>query len=122
MTKKTAKPKLGRPAFTDPSQVRRRGRPSLGDHGRTKVVAIKLSEIEYAKIVDAVRRENAEAKRDGGDGAVSTISSWIRDHALGPFGLSRYSAERNVGAVVVRERNGLSHDEERVTADAHTIE
>lgn len=66
----------------------KRGRPSLGDRAHTKVVTIKLSEIEYAKIADAVRRENAEAKRDGDDGAVSTVSSWIRDHALDPFGLA----------------------------------
>lgn len=64
----------------------KRGRPSLGDSGRTKVVGVKLSELEYAAIVQAVAAENAELTRDGAT-ADTTVSSWLRDHALDPLGL-----------------------------------
>lgn len=48
----------------------KRGRPSLGEAARTRVVAVKLSEGEYAA-VEAVA-ERAEV----------TVSSWVRDVAL----------------------------------------
>lgn len=69
------------------------GRPSLGDDARTKVVTVKLSETEYAAIAKAVAAENAEIKRDGGDGTTATVSSWIRDHALDPLGLATFRDE-----------------------------
>jgi len=75
-----------------PTRKPRRGRPSLGDRGRTKVVAIKLSEIEYEAIAGAVAKENAEAKTDG-DTTTATVSSWIRDHALDPLGLATFEAD-----------------------------
>jgi hypothetical protein len=66
------------------------GRPALGRHGHTRVVSIKLSDVEFAAIAEAVRRENAEAARDGDTGKPATVSSWIRDHALEPLGLATY--------------------------------
>lgn len=68
----------------------RRGRPPLGDRGRTKVVAVKLSELEYGAIVAAVARENDEIKAAGGDGTTATVSRWLRDHALDPLGLATF--------------------------------
>jgi diacylglycerol kinase family enzyme len=69
------------------------GRPSLGDRGRTKVVTVKLSEIEYQAIAEAVARENAEVAASGGDGTVATVSSWLRDHALDPLGLATFRGD-----------------------------
>jgi hypothetical protein len=63
----TSKPKRGR------------GRPSLGDAARTHTISIKLSEKEYNAIATAVRRSTTKK---------TTVSSWIRDHALKPLGKS----------------------------------
>lgn len=64
------------------------GRPSLGDRGRTKVVSVKLSEIEYAAIAKAVAKENAELGPEGiAKEGQTTVSSWLRDHGLDPLGL-----------------------------------
>lgn len=71
----------------------RRGRPSLGAHGRTRSVVVRLSEIEHDAIIAAVAKENAEIKADGGDGTTATVSSWLRDHALDPLGLATYRDE-----------------------------
>jgi hypothetical protein len=57
------------------------GRPSLGDHGRSKVVSIKLSEIEYRAI----------AARAGS----TPVSSWIRSRT---FDVTRIEVERDEDA------------------------
>ena len=54
---------------------RKPGRPSLGSRARTRVVPLKLSELEHAAIVVAVEQQ----------GPPTTVSSWIRDHALEPL-------------------------------------
>ncbi len=58
------------------SKKRTAGRPSLGAAARNKLVTIKLTEAEHAAIVAAIV------------GTDSTVSSWIRDHALDPLGLT----------------------------------
>lgn len=82
MTKRKHKPKLGR--------------PSLGANARTNVVAVKFSDLEITAIEKAVTTENAELKRDaasGDDARPTTVSSWIRDHALDPLGLMPRSSD-----------------------------
>lgn len=69
-----------------PAATPKRGRPSLGIHARSHSVLVRLTETEYAAIATAVAAENAELKRDGDEGS-TTVSSWLRDHALDPLGL-----------------------------------
>lgn len=64
------------------------GRPSLGKAARTNAVIVKMSDTELAAIKRKVAAENAEAKRDGSDEPITTVSSWIREHALEPLGLA----------------------------------
>ena len=76
----------------------KRGRPSLGRRGHTRVVSIKLSEVEYAAILAAIKRDRQlikEIERSVGVDMSEelarkppTVSSWIREHALAPLGKS----------------------------------
>lgn len=66
------------------------GRPSLGKAGRTNAVIVKMSDVELAAIKRKVAAENAEAKRDGSTEPPTTVSSWIREHALEPLGLAQH--------------------------------
>lgn len=71
-----------------------RGRPSLGKNGRTKVVAVKFSAFEIAKLKAKIAEENREMVEDGNDdGQPATLSSWIRDHALDPLGLATFTPD-----------------------------
>jgi hypothetical protein len=60
------------------------GRPSLGKAAHTRVVPVKMSELEYSAIAKAVAAKNKAA---GDDAKPGTVSSWIREHALAPLGL-----------------------------------
>lgn len=71
----------------------RMGRPPLGDRARTKSIAVKLSQLEYDAIAAAVKRENSEGQRDDPGWTPTTISSWLRDHALDPLGMMPESSE-----------------------------
>jgi hypothetical protein len=49
-------------------------------------VLVRLTDVEHSAIAAAVAKENAELERDG-EPADTTVSSWLRDHALDPLGL-----------------------------------
>jgi hypothetical protein len=68
------------------SRRKKLGRPSLGVNARTNVVPVKLSDTELAAIKAAVAKENAELLQDGAK-PDTTVSSWMRDHALDPLGM-----------------------------------
>lgn len=83
-----------------PPRKRGVGRPSLGTSARSVAIQVKFSPREVAAIKAAVKAENAELKKDHAerpllpeDRAPTTISSWIRDHALDPLGLMPRSSE-----------------------------
>jgi Meiotically Up-regulated Gene 113 (MUG113) protein len=55
------------------------GRPKLGASARSVIVPVRITKAQYKAIAGYVRKENAEVKAAGGDGATATVSSWVRD-------------------------------------------
>lgn len=56
------------------------GRPKLAaGRARDRILRVRLTEEEWARVQAYVDKENAEIDAEGGDGTVATVSSWIRD-------------------------------------------
>jgi hypothetical protein len=78
-----------------PPRKRKAGRPSLGVSARNRSVLVRLTEVEYSAIAAAVAQANAKPAHDKATAEArrTTISSWLRDHALNPLGMMPASSE-----------------------------